>query len=400
MTGRTGFNVGLAIIPLSNLNGNNCRAVYCLADGCPDAYQYPTDDFKTMNCPDSTEFNVIFCPGGAGAMIPTPSPTLPVPTSPTYIKAKYTYRGRAAGNQTGSYSMVTKLDGCERQIVTMTSPVGPLSEDVSMVFRGPMELFNIAVYDGSVPSSSNWGSRVSWYKRGGAASNLYFMNNKNIDYTGSGQYGPQMFASSDGKSGSTVPRQFTGSLKDASDPTRIGGGPGIATGVEVNIMTGNRCTNSTCKGFRNNRYSFRGWGGGKKIFITQVQMPMSSSQLPNQPAIWLLNTQILYTGQYNTCNCRGMGPVGGCGELDIAEVIETNTAHNRISTHYYFYDGVVSAMASSGDNFASRPSSKTTTYVTIIDDSGEGLIKILEIDQFDFNTVRLTQAQVQEWMLV
>jgi hypothetical protein len=41
-------------------------------------------------------------------------------------------------------------------------------------------------------------------------------------------------------------------------------------------------------------------------------------------------------------------------------------------------------LSEKGDNFAPRPFNEFTVYVTIIDDSGEGLIKIVEINNFDF----------------
>ena len=95
----------------------------------------------------------------------------------------------------------------------------------------------------------------------------------------------------------------------------------------------------------------------------------------------MLNAQVMQSNQY-ACNCRGMGPVGGCGELDIAEVIETNPARDMVTTHYYFYDG--SILSQKGDNFAPRPYDSTTVYVTLIDDSNDGLVKIVELASFDF----------------
>ncbi|EGZ26791.1 hypothetical protein PHYSODRAFT_320683 [Phytophthora sojae] len=71
VTGGVGFNTPMQIAP------SGCTAVTCLADGCEDAYQYPTDDFKTHACPDTTpSVDVTFCPGGLDAVAaPTPAPT-------------------------------------------------------------------------------------------------------------------------------------------------------------------------------------------------------------------------------------------------------------------------------------------------------------------------------------
>ncbi|KAJ8524656.1 hypothetical protein ON010_g16461 [Phytophthora cinnamomi] len=62
-------------------------------------------------------------------------------------------------------------------------------------------------------------------------------------------------------------------------------------------------------------------------------------------------------------------------------------ARDKVSTHYYFYDGKV--LSPGGDNFAPRSYDSTTVYVTLIDDSGDGLIKIVELDHFDFTQTEL-----------
>lgn len=355
---------------------------------------------------------MIFCPPGsaASAVSPpgfTPSPStllnaiaIPSVASSAYIKANYTYRGQFAGNAVGSYDMTWDLKTCQRSRVYIKNRVGPLSEEVSLVFRGPMEIFNIAVYLGnSSPSLTSW-KRVSWYKRGGAASNLVFMNNKNIDYTGT--RGPQGFASSDGKAFASQPQPFSGSLAEATNPELVGGGPGIDTGVEVNIMTNKPCSSSDgydCPGFHGDTWSYHGWGGPKKVFVTQVQMPWGMS--PNLPALWILNAQVLWSGQYSGCNCRGWGAAGGCGELDVAEVIESNSRRDKVSTHYYFYDGTV-VSPGGGDNFATRPVDGPTVYITVFDScecsATGGVVKILEVASFDFDQDVLSDAQVQQWI--
>ncbi|RLN50881.1 hypothetical protein BBJ29_001564 [Phytophthora kernoviae] len=67
VTGGVGFNTPIQIAPAG------CTAITCLADGCDDAYNYPTDDYKTHACPDTTsKVDVTFCPGGSGATTATP----------------------------------------------------------------------------------------------------------------------------------------------------------------------------------------------------------------------------------------------------------------------------------------------------------------------------------------
>ncbi|KAE8913254.1 hypothetical protein PF005_g28789 [Phytophthora fragariae] len=412
--GKLGWNVPMKVTPKSNVGKDSCKALDCPQDGCSDAYQFPKDDTKTHHCPSGTELDVTFCDcnnadqsqqvpvdvnvnvpastsaassqEGRGATQQSSQQGSKQGTVQSYsdlgtVKAKYTYAGKNAGNVAGSYDRVKDLATCGKESVSLQSPVGPMSEPVSVIFRGPMEIENIAVYSDE-GGNGTW-SRVSSYSRqDGTTDNLVFMNNKNIDYSGQNQHGPQGYASEDGKTKADEPTVFKGVLDEASDPSQIGGGPGIATGAEVNIMTGKKC-DGQCLGFSGDN-DYQGWNGGKKAFVTEVKMPQGSK--PNQPAIWMLNAQVMHSNQYG-CNCRGIGPVGGCGELDIAEVIETNDARDKVTTHYYFYDG--SVLSPGGDNFAPRSCESTTVYVTLIDDSNDGLIKIVELDSFDFSLTEL-----------
>ncbi|TYZ68942.1 hypothetical protein PybrP1_008695 [[Pythium] brassicae (nom. inval.)] len=69
VTGKRGFNIPMSIVPKQNANGANCRQVVCPSDdkwACADAYHYPSDNSKMKDCPDWTEFDVVFCPGGNG----------------------------------------------------------------------------------------------------------------------------------------------------------------------------------------------------------------------------------------------------------------------------------------------------------------------------------------------
>ncbi|RLN43895.1 hypothetical protein BBJ28_00013969 [Nothophytophthora sp. Chile5] len=394
---KTGFNVPVSVKPKQNSGTGTCTPLYCAADSateCSDAYLFPMDNTKTHHCPASTDFDVTFCYADSAAsptVTSTPAPSTTATLQGTVqgyadlgqVKAKYSYSGQKAGNVAGSYDRVTSLATCSKQSVSMQSPVGPMSEEVTMVFRGPMEINNIAVYSAEGGSANSTWSRVSSYSRSsGTTDNLVFMNNKNIDYSGKLSHGPQGYASADGSESAKKPTVFGGVLAEASNPGVVGGGPGVQTGAEVNIMTSKPCKGD-CVGYAGDN-DYHGWGGGKKAFVTQVKMPQGST--PNQPAIWMLNAQVVHSNQYG-CNCRGMGSVGGCGELDIAEVIETNSARDKVSTHYYFYDG--SVLSPGGDNFAARSESGTTVYVTLIDDSKDGLIKIVELADFDFTQTTL-----------
>ncbi|KAG6585049.1 putative GPI anchor protein [Phytophthora cinnamomi] len=307
------------------------------------------------------------------------------------ISSSFEYSGTNAGSATGTYGKVTAMSSCSTEDVSVTDPVGPMSEEVTMVFRGPMNIYNIAVFSGS--SGNAWTKVSSYDASAGTQDNMVFMNNMNIDYTGADS-SPQGYSTADGSATATESTIFGGSLADASDTSVTGGGPCVSTGCEVNIMTSTNCADEDgCIGYYDDM-GFHGWDGGMKMFVTKVQMPTGSTA--NLPAIWMLNAQVVRASQYG-CNCRGSGSVGGCGELDVAEVIETNTAQDKVSTHYYFYDGSVSP---GGDNYAARPTDSAVTYVTIYDNSGEGVVKIIEIggDDFDFSVDSVSADTVSTWL--
>uniref|UniRef100_K3X9Z2 glucan endo-1,3-beta-D-glucosidase n=1 Tax=Globisporangium ultimum (strain ATCC 200006 / CBS 805.95 / DAOM BR144) TaxID=431595 RepID=K3X9Z2_GLOUD len=319
----------------------------------------------------------------AGKTLCEADPTT-APTKVGTIKSKFSYVGKDAGGP-GTYQMVTDFATCSKQPQTTTNPVSPLDDDVTLVFRGPMNIYNIAVFDGT---SGSW-NKVSSYAKGGSANNMVFMNNRNIDY--GGKSSPEGFSTADGKGNAKESTPFAGNLAAASNPNSQSIYADEKTGAEVHIMTSKKCgQDGACKGYYDkDGTAFQGWGGAKKMFVTKVDMPQGGA--PNLPAIWMLNAQIVRSNQYQ-CNCRGMGKGGGCGELDIAEVIEKDL--NVVATHYYFYEG---GSAPGHDSFGKRPVDGPTTYVTIVDESYG--VKVLEIgaDDFDFEAGSVTQDVISQW---
>ncbi|KAG2528604.1 hypothetical protein JM16_002661 [Phytophthora kernoviae] len=82
-TGKTGFNTAMQITPQDSVGEDTCKVLTCEADGCADAYQYPSDDTKTHTCPEGTSFEVTFCPGGSGGTSTSTSSSTPTPTTAT-----------------------------------------------------------------------------------------------------------------------------------------------------------------------------------------------------------------------------------------------------------------------------------------------------------------------------
>ncbi|KAF0695073.1 Aste57867_14077 [Aphanomyces stellatus] len=269
----------------------------------------------------------------------------------------------------GSYDKVTALQGCQKENKWSEGPIAPYHEDVSFVFRGPMDIYNIAIF--STDGDRGWVAQ-STYNRDSGANNMVFMNNANPQkFNG---LSPQGYASADGVDFSREPVHFGGRLEDGRDPDNQWGGPGITTGAEVNIMRPDRCDDGSCDGYYDPAYGLQGWSGSK-VFAAKVKMDRGGI-----PAIWMLNAQVIRANQYG-CNCRGMADPGGCGEFDIAEAIYHGT--DTLATHDYYLN--LKPSANGHDTWAIRPIDGVATIVGVWD-IGTGVIKVLQMsgDDFDF----------------
>lgn len=139
---------------------------------------------------------------------------------------------------------------------------------------------------------------------------------------------------------------------------------------------------------------------GEKIVVVKVKMPMpttgpyNSASQNNVPAVWMLNSRIFQAPsvQYG-CNCRGLGNPGGCGELDIAEVIPENK--NEMTTTLYTYEG-----ARGGILKKPRPTSAYQIYAAILRvEGGAGEVAVLEMESFDFKVEEIPDSFVsREWL--
>lgn len=271
---------------------------------------------------------------------------------------------------------------CQKKQVNTSSVLAAFDEDLTVAFRGPLNLTRFAVYQ---PSGSSW-SRVSRYDQFSKTSeNLVFLNNKGDDKI-SGTWSichgnSQSFASADGLLPVKTSTVFNGWL---------------ANNAGINVMTSKACTSSTCNGFYRG-VAYQGWGGASKAFVVEVAMPHAtgSPQGSNHdmPAVWILNGQIVRTSQYSNrdCNCRGKGANGGCGELDIAEVIRGDLT--RCNNHMYTYYG-----SSGGGNKYQfdRPLTLATFVVITQPDKSSVHIKRLS-SSFSFGS-QLDANTLAKWM--
>lgn len=138
---------------------------------------------------------------------------------------------------------------------------------------------------------------------------------------------------------------------------------------------------------------------GEKIVVLRVKMPRAKTAVYKSdaqndvPAVWMLNSRIFAapSGQY-FCNCRGLGNPGGCGELDIAEIIPENKT--EVTTTIYSYEGA------RGGKLSSRPTGKFQIYATVLrNDNGTGEVAVVEASSFDFTKTDLSDSFVsKDWL--
>jgi hypothetical protein len=264
---------------------------------------------------------------------------------------------------------------CTKAATAVSGPLVPFDQEMTLVFSGPMDLYQVAVYD---PASTGY-ARVAYWDRC-STEGLAFVGNKSW-YQCNGYV--QSYVTDDGTMDSPTPVQFAGHLAD---------------GVGVNVMSSTLCTGTTdgtdC-GFSRGLalHGFKGDAAGSKIFVTKLRMPVGNVT----PAYWILPAQVVRSAQYG-CNCRGEGGDGGCGELDVAEVLGGNTATpahpEQATTTIYSFQGVTNG----GTAYFQRPVYETATFVVIFDAPSSSIaMRRLGPTDFEFDT-SIPAATVSAWL--
>uniref|UniRef100_K3WLE5 glucan endo-1,3-beta-D-glucosidase n=1 Tax=Globisporangium ultimum (strain ATCC 200006 / CBS 805.95 / DAOM BR144) TaxID=431595 RepID=K3WLE5_GLOUD len=321
-----------------------------------------------------------------------PAPETPAPTvSDTFASPLAAITYSSVGGS-GMYGKVTSMScpgtgqgTCVQEDHAISGPLAPFDEDLTLALRGPLQVDNIAVFtagSNSNASSSSW-IKVSAYSRANdnAMQNMVLLNSKG-DKTKSGEFSmchgnSQSYATSDGTTVATSANAFSGVLAD---------------GVEINMMSESTCDSAsdTC-GFSRG-VAYEGWRGASKIFMVQAQMPHAEGK--DAPAIWLLNGQVVRTAEYG-CNCRGIGGSGkwkgGCGELDIAEVLPEDK--NALTSTMYSFKGSRGAAP-----ISMRPTDASIVFVVVFSgETSQVQILLMRPEDVDVETPP-TPERVQKWL--
>ncbi|KAI0765702.1 putative TOS1-like glycosyl hydrolase-domain-containing protein [Trametes elegans] len=308
----------------------------------------------------------------------------PASTSGSLTGLKYTKVGA-----TGTYDQVTKIipgtfPSCDANPFCITQPkqisgnLAPFDEEMTFNFRGPMNLYNIAVYQPAADDANASWAQVSAWAAGQAPDNLVFMNNLGGDKSGE-------FSICAGNSQSFANGAWTDATTAANAEVAKGF---LEEGHEINIMTAQTCAESPCDGFSRGTAN-HGWGGSK-LLVATLDMP-PSRDASKVPALWALNAQVVRAAEYG-CNCRGVGSPGGCGELDILETLPGADPDHGVSEVY----SVKGATGSGDKNFFARPAEKAT-YAVVFDVQTDS-IAIQQLTAWDYRQKSVGRDVVEGYL--
>ncbi|KAF2969688.1 hypothetical protein GQX73_g3909 [Xylaria multiplex] len=373
----------------------------------------------------------------------------------------------------GTYRAVSKMDNsgtCTYEDKAYSGPIAPYDEDLSMHFRGPIRLNNIAVYTpgksskreapktaahakrhghqhlhkkhqeqneeravGDVVVATIDGQVVSWINTwagptADAAADSAPAVTTTVAAEAATSTASAKKASSSKSSSSSSTGTITGDFVrsayyDAASGTADGlvflanvGSPGVSgtwdtvwgsslayvdeegsaaaasptvlkeklldDTQEIAVFSDSQCDES-CGAYRPDSVAYKGFAGASKVFVVDFLMPDSgkSGANLNMPAYWLLNAAIPRTAQYASCSCwkgDNSSPLqGGCGELDVVEIL--SSGDTRAKSTFHFANGV-------GDShYIDRPVD-SPIKVAVVMDADSATVSIKVLDSFDFPT--------------
>lgn len=290
----------------------------------------------------------------------------------------------------GQYDVVSAfhdidLEDCSCEVrknaVSFSGPISPLNEEVSVHFRGPLELLLFAYYVSpdyaQGANSGNW-TRLSYYDAASqTAENATFLTKAGDNST---CLGPALtFAGSDGTLAAQLALVLEENNKIHSQDEYV---------IFSNITCGKSALDGDCGVYRPGIPAFHGFYGAIKMFLFEFSMPtedtVSYDEVSNynMPAIWLLNAAIPRTAQYSTsanCSCWR----SGCGEFDIFEVMNGTQANNLYSTiHDYQGTGDIElGLAAYGH--LERDTEKTMAGGVVFDKNGNAFVFMSNNTSFD-----------------
>ncbi|SCU99591.1 LAME_0G04060g1_1 [Lachancea meyersii CBS 8951] len=292
---------------------------------------------------------------------------------------------------TGSYTPVSSIknpnsDECSCSVGSkewFSGTNAPISEAVSVHFRGPLILNQFAFYNsssftvGDNDTSSSW-NRVAYF-------NASSQTGENVTFlTKAGTESPVLgkaltFAASDGVSSSESAAMLAEDTLIKSDDEYV---------IFSNVSCPKSSTKKSCGVYRSGIPAFHGFEGVTKMFLFDFEMPTetqtnsSSFNYYDLPAIWLLNDQIPRTSQYPTnanCSCWA----SGCGEFDIFEVMN-GTEKNHLYSTFHTFQGIEDlGTGIQANGYIARDTSNSMKGGVVFDSDGNTVVFMSNSTSFD-----------------
>lgn len=273
--------------------------------------------------------------------------------------------------------------------VSFEGPIAPLSEEVSVHFRGPLTLERFAWYVSDTYTygdlTGNWTRQAFYDASSGTADNITFLGNVGEDNACLGK--ALDFVDSSGLS--------------LSKNATVLGTSEIPSDGEFAIFSGVKCDGSDdCGAYRSGAQAYHGFPGAIKMFLFEFSAPTdtsddSNSTNFNMPAIWLLNAQIPRTSQYPTnANCSAWA--SGAGEFDIFEVMNTTEPNHFYSTIHSFQG--TSDLSTGLPNFGFLERTPNATMRGGVVFGGDGTATVFLSNGTSFNPM-LFDSDVNNWFI-
>ena len=316
----------------------------------------------------------------------------------------------------GSYNKVTNFDtnscSCSSKPVAFSGSLSPLDEEVSLHFRGPLNLKQFTYYSYNNTKSKRDVPEAETEKHTVARRHVHHAHKREIvyvtEYVQADAAAPSTAAAAasqssnglvflnhqGGTAGSGVwDTCFGNSLSYCgSDGISGAGSPQvladtvIPSNKEFSIFTSEKCQGDSCGYYRPGSTAYHGFDGNYKAFAFEFSMPSDAGSNAvingDMPAIWMLNAQIPRTLQYGNgaCSCWSTG----CGEFDIFEVL--NSGNEFLTSHLHTGQGAASLANNGGGgtaDYIARPVSGTLKAAVIFADASITLTVLDDDTTFD-----------------
>ncbi|CAI4275511.1 CCN_G0003580.mRNA.1.CDS.1 [Saccharomyces cerevisiae] len=297
-----------------------------------------------------------------------------------------------------TYQDVTNMDesscACTQADFTASGSLAPFNEELSVHFRGPIELLQFGVYypngESNALKKRSEKQSIESCKEGEAVVSRHKHQHKRdvaVEYV---QVTSTVYVDSNGQ---TVTADSTNTVVDGvsgAASAQALGDVTIKSGNEFMIFSGEECSgnNGDCGYYREGIPAYHGFGGADKIFVFEFSMPSDTSgSAYNQdmPAIWLLNAKIPRTLQYGDASCSCWKT--GCGEMDLFEILTAGS--DKLISH--IHDG----QDGGTQDYFERPTDGTLKAAVIFN-SSDKTIHIIEVDEsFD---ATLSDDVVDQWL--